>query len=182
MALPPLPCSPSQGCAGSETSVRTLMRVVLHPRGPQRGSCCHTGTATPLGWGIAEHRWGCREEGGSALLTVSGVAALAPPFEAESPSEAERPQPVPVPSTIVTILGSSCPGSRCSWGSHPPAELGAARSSSCAALAVLSPVRTRNLSYLQAAYTTPGGLAVEIFGCTVMVEQGYAFIGNSCCY
>lgn len=80
--------------------------------GTAGGPCCHNGTFTPLGWGIqGEHRWGCGEGGGSALLTVLGVTALAPLFEAGSPSEAELPQPVPVPSTIVIILGSSCPGS-----------------------------------------------------------------------
>lgn len=93
------------------------------------------------------------------------------------------------------ILGALCLRLSCGFpcpqhhegapgGAHGLAELGPT-SSACGAsadLAVLLPVLTRNLSYLQGVDTTPGGSVFRGFGCTVSVEQGCAFIGSSSCY
>lgn len=75
---------------------------------------------TCLGWGIqGGHRRRCGKGGGSAWLTVLGVAAVALLFEPESPNiSALRLRPrccgfVPFPS--VMLLGGLCPGRA---GSH----------------------------------------------------------------
>lgn len=154
------------------------------PWWPQGSGGFHhcAGTITSLGWGIqGGHCWECGKGGGSALLPILGVAGVAPLFQPESPNTGALPL-TPSPCSFVAFpVPSTTPVLR---GAHAPAGLGAT-SCSCgasAALAALSPVLTRNLSYLQGAYTTPGGLASKIFGSTVTVEQGCAFIGNGACY
>lgn len=75
---------------------------------------------TCLGWGIqGGHCWGCGKGGGSAWLTVLGVAAVAPLFGPESPNIGAlhlRPRCCGfVAFPIVMLLGGLCPGRA---GSH----------------------------------------------------------------
>lgn len=89
------------------------------------------------------------------MLPKLGATATALPFKPEWPNIG-----CPLPEAELGLSLAPAPLG-CSWGAHGLAELGPP-SFACGAsadLAVLLPVLTRNLSYLQGAASTPGGSA-----------------------